>query len=356
MILIKEPKMKDLVLEANGTLYFHYNLQMPSNSLLLRIVATPGKANIALFISNETLYPSKENCMWSSHEARRKKLQYNEIEFNPFFLNKDNEIEYSVDAGVDVEERKEEERSEMIRIVLDGCNWKHKDKVCYIAMQNFSNEELKATLEVVESGETKLVSEMMLKKIEKFSGLFGNVSGGLISQTERSAKKLTGAEFIYGEVEVLHFIALLRLASKETGQVFWDLGCGTGKAMVAAAMSENDFREICGVELLEGLHKVASKAMERLCEDKEYKKKNFKLFKGDMKEVDWTNADIIYAASICFPANLIEALAEKGRRLKKGTKILTLKKWPLPEVYRVLYNLNVKMSWGRTGVYIMERI
>lgn len=351
MIPIKGPKMEDLVLEASGTLYFHYNLQTPSNNLLLRIVATPGKTGIALFVSNDTLYPSKENCTWSSHEARRRKFQYNEVEFNPFFLSKDNEVEYSVD----VEERKEES-GETVRILLDGCNWKHKDKVCYIAMQNLSNEEIKATLEVTESVETKLVSKTMLKKVEKFGELFGSVSGGLISQTERSTKKLTGPEFIYGEVEVLHFVALLRLASKEVGQVFWDLGCGTGKAMVAAAMSENGFRQICGVELLEGLHKVASKAIEKLCEDEEYKDKNFKLFKGDMREADWTNADIIYASSICFPANLIKALAEKGRRLKKGTKILTLKKWPLPEVYRVLHNLSVKMTWGRTGVYIMERV
>ena len=40
------------------------------------------------------------------------------------------------------------------------------------------------------------------------------------------------------------------------GGIFYDLGSGTGKAVIAAALMHN-FAVCCGIELLEGLHTIS---------------------------------------------------------------------------------------------------
>jgi hypothetical protein len=72
------------------------------------------------------------------------------------------------------------------------------------------------------------------------------------------------------------------------------------------------------------------------------------IVKGDMLEVDWwSNADIVYASSICFPDELVEGIAERCERLKKGARILTLKNFPEKGYLRLDYMLKLKMTWGR---------
>ena len=73
---------------------------------------------------------------------------------------------------------------------------------------------------------------------------------------------------------------------------------------------------------------------------------------GDMLEVDWSNADIVYASSICFPDTLVEGIAEKCVHLKKGARVITLKNFPPRPYMRLDYMLKLKMTWGRCQVMI----
>lgn len=75
-----------------------------------------------------------------------------------------------------------------------------------------------------------------------------------------------------------------------------------------------------------------------------------------MIEVDWSNADVIFTSSICFPNELISGMFEKTKLLKIGTRIITLKSFPKCRHLKMTYNLRVKMTWGKTGAYIYERI
>ena len=43
-------------------------------------------------------------------------------------------------------------------------------------------------------------------------------------------------EFTYGEVIFPTFVPLFALAKPKEGEVFWDLGCGAGRAMVIAGL------------------------------------------------------------------------------------------------------------------------
>jgi len=197
-----------------------------------------------------------------------------------------------------------------------------------------------------------------------FKELFNSISGSELSNIERKKKNLVSSEFTYGEIEYPYFVALLKMVAKGTGGVFWDLGCGTGKPLIAAALGSHSFSKICGVELLEGLCNAAKKVVEEYIQKaiynnidtKERLESLFTVVQNDMLKVDWSDGDVIYAASICFPEELLKALCEKGKLLKKGARIITLKNWEEPKYYKVLHCLRVKMTWGKNRIYILERI
>jgi precorrin-6B methylase 2 len=50
---------------------------------------------------------------------------------------------------------------------------------------------------------------------------------------------------------------VLNLVSPSAGEVFWDLGCGLAKPMVAAALTYPYLKAIKGVEYLDGLYDIA---------------------------------------------------------------------------------------------------
>ncbi len=89
-----------------------------------------------------------------------------------------------------------------------------------------------------------------------------------LSQHERKEKAWTSSTLVYGEVAFPSFAQYLWLLYSpeltggkyapppRNGGVFVDLGSGTGRALIAAALL-HDFDKIVGVELLSGLHQAA---------------------------------------------------------------------------------------------------
>ena len=215
---------------------------------------------------------------------------------------------------------------------------------------------------IVEYAETELIPKDTLKLYNVFIETFGNIEGGSLSQYERNIKNLLGSEYTYGEIEFLYFLPLLNYVSVgKEGGTFWDLGCGTGKVLIAAALSDAGFRRICGVEYLEGLYQTSLKAIDlywKIAKQAGLKsnKDKFNIVKGDMKIIDWSDADVVYTSSICFPEELIQVLTDKGRCLKKGARIITLMNWVDPNAYKILYYFKVRMTWGHNSVYVLERI
>jgi response regulator RpfG family c-di-GMP phosphodiesterase len=68
----------------------------------------------------------------------------------------------------------------------------------------------------------------------------------------------------YYEVEYLPFQTLLHDIGAVDGQIFYDLGCGIGKALVAASLSGIRFMKCIGVEILPSLSSTAQSIVNTL--------------------------------------------------------------------------------------------
>ena len=125
---------------------------------------------------------------------------------------------------------------------------------------------------------------------------------------------------------------MLQAVKPKQGEVFWDLGCGSGRPMMVASLIYPFLKECNGVELLPDLAKLAEEACARLeasCteDDIEYSKIN--VIEGDILKVDWwTNGDIIYGATLLFPDELLSAIADKAELMKPGSRFISLKELP----------------------------
>lgn len=100
--------------------------------------------------------------------------------------------------------------------------------------------------------------------------LFRNVTGNEASlryiRNAKESKMISEKDqsFTYGEVEVKSFINILGYTSPPTeidehegfarGRIFYDLGCGLGRAVITAALSPSPFTKVVGIELIPELY------------------------------------------------------------------------------------------------------
>mmetsp|Transcript_21682 Transcript_21682/g.53076 ORF Transcript_21682/g.53076 Transcript_21682/m.53076 type:complete len:507 (+) Transcript_21682:302-1822(+) len=270
---------------------------------------------------------------------------------------------------------------------FDVEDFKHrKEKMCFIAVHVSDTSKTKSnksekismvpdisTLKKLKGGElfkmyVEVVDEEDLlptdfkPSLRKWKSLFEKVDGGRTSQSERRRLAVDeNKSFTYGEVEFVSFCEILRCAKPKPGEIFYDLGSGTGKAIVAAHLLES-FKECHGVELLDGLHKVAQNVIDIFSKDKKLWKnaevnpsKHCFVHHADMLEHPWWEvADVVYTSSICFTKELYKELGNRFSRMKKGSRIITLKMDNIPQL-KLKDRKSYKMSWGRCTVYVYEK-
>jgi SAM-dependent methyltransferase len=224
-------------------------------------------------------------------------------------------------------------------------------------------EPIHYRIQIEESLEVESLTEDTQQRYEMFKKLYQSIDGASISQRDRADEELAGnSSFTYGEVEFVSFIKLLRQATPAAGETFCDLGCGTGKALFIAAMSPFGFDRVMGIELMPGLYQAAA-ATHQLFADSLGELQGvsdgappIEIVKGDMTLVDWSDADIVYTSSICFSEELIQSIAECAKRMKPGSRFMTLKLLPNVEDYFEIASQGwYKMSWGRINVHMMRR-
>lgn len=150
---------------------------------------------------------------------------------------------------------------------------------------------------------------------------------------------------------------------------FYDLGSGSGKAVVAMALI-HPFKKLIGIEYLENLYKFAAEVAdvyEKSVADryKSYKQlftltapNKIEFYNGDFLKQKWNDTSIIFANSTCFGAELMTSIAQKANKeCKPGTIIITFTKRlnSLSSDWEMRDGFKRNMTWGAATVYVHRR-
>ena len=187
-----------------------------------------------------------------------------------------------------------------------------------------------------------------------FDGLYQAVNGFALSQIAR--QKGDAMEYTYGEIEFIPFIALLSLVPPDKDTVFYDLGSGTGKAVLACAMVFK-VKKSCGIELFEELHQSArdqKKYLERIPEYQE-KAQTIDFIQTNFLQADISDATLIFINASALFGDTWGALLQRLRRLKPGTIILITSKKLSCDVFETKKETLIQMSWGVVKVFVFVR-
>lgn len=125
----------------------------------------------------------------------------------------------------------------------------------------------------------------------------------------------------YGEIDPSAFARALDWVAPRDGEDFWDLGSGTGKAALTAAVLF-PFGHVRGVEILEPLHAAAERARAALPASA-LRSRELSLLCGDAFAQPWTeNAGIVFCTLTCLTDETIAELESACERLPRGARLI----------------------------------
>ena len=151
--------------------------------------------------------------------------------------------------------------------------------------------------------------------------------------------------------------------------IFYDLGSGTGKPVLAMSLMHK-FKKLTGIEYLENLIKLSQEiknTYNHTINEKFANNKGILTFttpniiefvQGDFFKHNWEDASVIFANSTCFSTTMIDNIASKANKeCRSGTIIITFTKklnklnsdWEIKDGFRRL------MTWGIATIYVHRR-
>ncbi len=203
-------------------------------------------------------------------------------------------------------------------------------------------------------------------RIKLFNEIFNEIDGFNTSKDTREKLNILSDESLtYGEVEFMSFKEIIDLAKPRQNDIFYDLGSGTGKAVIIAAMCF-DFSACKGIELLEPVYKLSRQALNHLTTKVDKDKKNIlraikhlpeiKFYNQNFIKADFSKANIIFINATCYPVEFWDELIKKFNQLSDGSRIIITSKKIDSPLFKQIYAGQHLMSWGMNSVRIYEKI
>ena len=184
-----------------------------------------------------------------------------------------------------------------------------------------------------------------------FEQLYQNTNGFVLSLKDR--QKGDTLDYVYGEIDFCSFIALLSLAKPDENAVFYDLGCGVGKAVLACAMVY-PVQQSIGVEVLPALHSEACHLVKQLTTIKNYSEcaSKTEFILGDFLEVNLDKATYIFINATSFFNPTWDMLCARLDYLPHLTTVITTSKALHSTIFTPIKKTKVQMGWGVVTAYI----
>jgi SAM-dependent methyltransferase len=182
------------------------------------------------------------------------------------------------------------------------------------------------------------ISSQDFDKESLFHRIFDQESYQIASESsanERKALTTRNSTLTYGEILYESFtdIFLMTLARDEYlssavvggGGIFIDLGSGTGKASVIAALNSN-FKSCIGIEILSSLHQMALESLVSWSElsSIHHSVTKIQYLEGsflDLNFFDWTIGDLVFANSTCFGREMMSQISKHAGRSSRPSSL-----------------------------------
>ncbi|HVX00200.1 MAG TPA: methyltransferase domain-containing protein [Candidatus Babeliaceae bacterium] len=182
--------------------------------------------------------------------------------------------------------------------------------------------------------------------------LYQNITGFGIDATESAAISNQGGAPTYGEITYEGAQELFKNLDLTKEDIFYDLGCGVGKLVVQAYFTP--IKKAVGIELSPTRYQHAQAVKQKVVQ-KPIDGKVLEFHKQDIAQYPLDDATIIFMCSTCFSDDLMKKLSDNIRKLKDGTKIITLKRLPDHKDFVLIKQYTLPMTWSSsTPVYQYE--
>jgi len=191
------------------------------------------------------------------------------------------------------------------------------------------------------------------KHLAAFQQLFAGVDGFNLSRNARSAGD--AFEYTYGEIDFISFIALLSLTKPDHTTVFYDLGSGIGKAVIACAMVF-PVKKSCGIELFTTIHTAAVNQLALLRQLPAYVQAAEAIYfiNDSFLHADFKDATLIFINATAFIGETWTHLNQRLATLHPGITVITTSKQLSSNKFTVIHTTRVQMSWGIVQAYIHQ--
>ncbi|CAL7960761.1 Histone H3-K79 methyltransferase [Gammaproteobacteria bacterium] len=194
--------------------------------------------------------------------------------------------------------------------------------------------------------------------------LYGDISPATISISCRKKHGIyDNLSLVYGESHLPSLYELFNEINPRSGEIFYDLGSGSGRLVLYAALSF-PFAKCIGIELLDDLINVAQIKLE-LCKKElpdlsgfdANKLGEIDFIQADFIRVDLSTANVVYIASTCFNDEFMYNLAlHLEKQLVIGTRIITFSRPLLAKKIKITKSKIYPMEWGKVTIFFHEKI
>lgn len=193
------------------------------------------------------------------------------------------------------------------------------------------------------------------KHLRAYHHLYSKMNGFTLSREARISND--AVEYVYGEIDFISFIALLSLAKPDCDTVFYDLGSGTGKAVLACAMVFN-VRESHGIELLTTLHHAACQQKQSLSSLPDYVNaaKAINFTNSDFLQTNFSHATLIFINATGFFGQTWGKISQRLEQITHDLTVITTSKALKSNAFIIIKTTTVQMSWGLVTAFIQQRV
>ncbi|HEY9842323.1 MAG TPA: methyltransferase domain-containing protein [Candidatus Obscuribacterales bacterium] len=154
----------------------------------------------------------------------------------------------------------------------------------------------------------------------------------------RIEKPETIYRLTYGETTFFGIRAALKAVGAKSGEVFYDLGCGTGRNVFYAAVA-------CGMQAV-GIDLLPSFVNNGKALATQFDLKDVSFLEQNIFVTDLKSADVVYITANCYDAETMPQLVKRLDDLRPGARVIsTHRSIPSPRL-RILRHQLLPFSWG----------